>query len=750
MEPLSPQDPKNIGPWKLLNRIGAGGMGVVFYAEQKTKRVALKVVRNSFLDSPELKSRLEREVELMSQINSIRVAKVIDSGTDDAFAWVATEYINGPDLKEKVLSDGPLNRDEWFELAKGLLEALVAVHATGVIHRDIKPSNILLADSGPKLIDFGIAQVSDATSLTATGVVAGSPAWLSPEQIHGDEITAATDIFSAGSVLVFAANGKSPWGDTTSTKTPVVFNRISNEKPDLESLSFHQKKIVEPMLAKAMKSRSQAKDSLKLISEYSKIDEEARLREIKEQDRIKKQELERIKAEKIDEERIKKEQEEYERKLIIQEKQKQELRDRNREKRNQKIKDFRKILSGQIKKISIIAVVIIAVVPISYFGINSYKDQTGIFSLKNVGAKSESTTENISTSSTDNAEQINNSESSGIDLGDVQICREARFLVDGPVKITPDKGNYLRSACWGPEEQPKVGYCLGKDDGSFNFSYALYKGDKKIKTFTRRYDSTSEDKSIPCNLPSIKVKNKIEEGYLSFRLFPNTFEYIDQGNKIVWEVNGNFLPPDFQNLEDIYVTNNKFGQSCDAPGSENVVGWNADNSSKINLFCEDGIWKVNSKIPKLDQTTAKPVKVSPTPKIEKVEKDSTNVKPETVNSKTGNSKVCRTMKNVPGQDCWSEGSKIKRGPCVSKGDYVYKSEFIKDGAVVDTKSGSFTVTKETGIQTCIYGNPTVRGLESNKYPPMYFNQKNKFDSVNTVIEGNSWTHEVFDNYTWAN
>ena len=710
MEPLSPQDPKNIGPWKLLNRIGAGGMGVVFYAEQKTKRVALKVVRNSFLDSPELKSRLEREVELMSQINSIRVAKVIDSGTDDAFAWVATEYINGPDLKEKVLSDGPLNRDEWFELAKGLLEALVAVHATGVIHRDIKPSNILLADSGPKLIDFGIAQVSDATSLTATGVVAGSPAWLSPEQIHGDEITAATDIFSAGSVLVFAANGKSPWGDTTSTKTPVVFNRISNEKPDLESLSFHQKKIVEPMLAKAMKSRSQAKDSLKLISEYSKIDEEARLREIKEQDRIKKQELERIKAEKIDEERIKKEQEEYERKLIIQEKQKQELRDRNREKRNQKIKDFRKILSGQIKKISIIAVVIIVAVPISYFGINSYRDQTGIFSIKtdksNIASTSvsepspsPSTTVEAASLSTANPNSSPDAQSNA-KFSNVQICREARFTEDGYVDISENKDKFIKYACWGPDEETKVGYCLSGGTQKLTFSYSVFKKGKMVKRGVREFDASNDDKSIPCNMP---VKDNLQDpqkgtsyktkGYLSFQVIPNYFELSQDGDTIAWEIHvfSNFREADFGILED------KF--------------------------------KIIETSPKKDQSKQE-------------------VEPATKN--VSKSKVCRTMKNVRGQECWNEGSKIKTGPCVSKGDYVYKSEFIKDGAVVDTKSGSFTITKETGIQTCIYGTPAVRGMESNKYPPMYFKDKNKSDSVNTVIEGNGWTHEVFDNYTWVN
>jgi serine/threonine protein kinase len=505
----------------------------------------------------------------MSQINSIRVAKVIDSGTDDAFAWVATEYINGPDLKEKVLSDGPLNRDEWFELAKGLLEALVAVHATGVIHRDIKPSNILLADSGPKLIDFGIAQVSDATSLTATGVVAGSPAWLSPEQIHGDEITAATDIFSAGSVLVFAANGKSPWGDTTSTKTPVVFNRISNEKPDLESLSFHQKKIVEPMLVKDMKSRSQAKDLLRLISEYSKIDEEARLRNIKEQENIKKQELEQIKAEKLEEEKRKKEEEEYDKKLVIQEKKKQEVRDRNREKRNEKINHFKKILSGQIKKISIIAFVIIVAIPISYFGINSYKDQTGIFSIEtdNSNIASTSVSEPSSSPSTTIEAAALSTASPNSSSGDkanlqyknVQICREARFTEDGYVDISTNKDKFIKYACWGPEEETKVGYCLSGGTQKLSFSYNVYKKGMKVKTGVREFDASNDDKSIPCNMP---VKDNLQDpqkgtsyktkGYLSFQVIPNYFELSQDGDTIAWQIHvfSNFKEVDFGILED--------------------------------------------------------------------------------------------------------------------------------------------------------------------------------------------------------
>jgi serine/threonine protein kinase len=702
MEPLSPQDPKNIGPWKLLNRIGAGGMGVVFYAEQKTKRVALKVVRNSFLDSPELKSRLEREVELMSQINSNRVAKVIDSGTDDAFAWVATEYINGPDLKEKVLSDGPLSRDEWFELAKGLLEALVAVHATGVIHRDIKPSNILLSDSGPKLIDFGIAQVSDATSLTATGVVAGSPAWLSPEQIHGDEITAATDIFSAGSVLVFAANGKSPWGDTTSTKTPVVFNRISNEKPDLESLSFHQKKIVEPMLVKNLKSRSQAKDSLKLISEYSKIDEEARLSEIKEQERIKKQELERIKAEKLEEQKFKKEQAEYERKLVIQEKQKQELRDRNRQKRNQKIGDFRKILSDQIKKISIIAIVTIVAVPISYSGINSYRNQTGIFSIKtdksnmastSVSEPSSSPSTTVEAASLSTASPNPSSDAqSNAKFSNVQICREARFLDDGPIDISQNKDKFVKYACWGPSEKPKVGYCLKRNIGEIDIIYTLYKKNSKVKTYYAKYNSADDDQSLRCNMPGLPGQGALQEGFYTFNLFPSEFQLSEFGDKIVW-----------------YIDKSNFKKDANSDkGFEDLV-----DEFK---FIENN----------------------------NIEKNSYTEKTEAV--KSSKSKVCRNI-NGRGSGCWTEGSAVKIGPCVSTGEYWYQSEFIKDGNVFDKKIGNFTIDENNGIDDCVFGS-NKKGKESATYPPTYFDLKKQIDSVNTVIQGNGWNEYIVDYYSW--
>jgi serine/threonine protein kinase len=265
MEPLKSQDPKSIGQWKLIGRLGSGGMGIVYLAEKNIQRVALKVVQN-FMDSPEIRARLQREVELMGKIKSDRVAKVIDSDVEDEFAWIATEFIDGPDLKTYVESNGVLNEEDWIGLSLGIFQGLKDIHAEGVIHRDIKPSNILISNKGPILIDFGIAQGSDSTSLTSTGLVAGSPAWLSPEQIHGTPLTNATDLFSAGSVLHFAGSGISPWGEQTSATTPVVFNRILKGKPILSSLTENQKSLILKLLEKNPQKRISANQVLDFLN----------------------------------------------------------------------------------------------------------------------------------------------------------------------------------------------------------------------------------------------------------------------------------------------------------------------------------------------------------------------------------------------------------------------------------------------------------------------------------------------------
>jgi serine/threonine protein kinase len=262
VEPLNSKDPKSIGGFTLVGRLGKGGMGVVYLASRKSESVALKVIRDSLIDDEAEATRFSREVSALEQISSSNVARIVHAGVEKGRAWFAAEFVNGPNLSELVNDKGPLDEDQWWELARGLLNGLADVHKTGVIHRDIKPANVIIAETGPKLIDFGIAHVSDATSVTATGLVAGSPAWFSPEQIEGLELTSATDVFSAGSVLTFAATGSSPWGgETTMTKASVF--KILTSEPELSGLSPQQQSLVSLMLEKEPSGRPTAASLLK-------------------------------------------------------------------------------------------------------------------------------------------------------------------------------------------------------------------------------------------------------------------------------------------------------------------------------------------------------------------------------------------------------------------------------------------------------------------------------------------------------
>jgi serine/threonine protein kinase len=271
-------------------------MSVVYQASKnERKSVALKVIRSQYLDNQVDRSRIEREISTLTQIKSKFVCQIIDSDITEDFAWIATEYINGPDLKTKVNLDGPYGEDDWYLLSKGLLEGLKAIHAYGVIHRDIKPTNILISADGPKIIDFGIAQSSEATSLTSTGLIAGSPAWLSPEQINGDKVTYSSDIFSAGAVLNFAVSGISPWGDNTKITKDVIYNRILQKQPDLSSLSILQKSLVQQMMEKTPKSRPSADQSLIYLND--KWSEEAKLKKQLEEEEKQREKEEKQKRE---------------------------------------------------------------------------------------------------------------------------------------------------------------------------------------------------------------------------------------------------------------------------------------------------------------------------------------------------------------------------------------------------------------------------------------------------------------------
>lgn len=255
LEKLRSSDPKTIGPYELVARLGSGGMGVVFLGTLGVKRVAVKTVRSSFLDDPSLKSRFQREIENLKVMNSPRIAKFLDSSIDDDIAWHAVEFVNGPNLSELVKSEGPLPEDQWWTLAAQLIETLEYLDSLGIVHRDIKPSNIIMSERGISLIDFGISQDSDSTSITSTGMVSGSPAWLAPEQLEGTPLSSASDWFSAGSVLVFAAKGKSPWGNETSMTIPVLYQKILSAAPDYSGLTDDQRGLIENLLDPNPKNR---------------------------------------------------------------------------------------------------------------------------------------------------------------------------------------------------------------------------------------------------------------------------------------------------------------------------------------------------------------------------------------------------------------------------------------------------------------------------------------------------------------
>ena len=234
MRDLGDADPRDIGPYHLVARIGAGGMGVVYLAKDATgNQVAVKLVRAELADDPGFRARFRREVEAGQRVGGICTAKYLDADVVSERPYLVTEYVAGGNLADRVSTEGPLVGDQLVGLAVGLAEAIVAMHAAGVIHRDLKPSNVLLAPHGPKVFDFGISHAADATSLTQTGIVVGSPAWMAPEQARTGEATPAVDVFSWGATVAFAATGRSPFGEG---RPDAVIYRVVHESPDLNGV----------------------------------------------------------------------------------------------------------------------------------------------------------------------------------------------------------------------------------------------------------------------------------------------------------------------------------------------------------------------------------------------------------------------------------------------------------------------------------------------------------------------------------
>ncbi|MEY9962158.1 hypothetical protein ABIA33_000179 [Streptacidiphilus sp. MAP12-16] len=251
MEPLGAGDPRQIGAYRLLGRLGAGGMGRVYLGRTAGGRtVAVKLVRTELADDTDFRARFRQEVAAARLVGGRWTAAVLDADTESEQPWVATGYVPGPGLDAAVREFGPLPEASVQVLGVGLADSLAAVHATGLVHRDLKPSNVLLTLDGPRLIDFGIARALDAaTALTRSGYVVGSPGYMSPEQGAGEAAGAPSDVFSLGGVLAYAATGVGPFGDSVSA--PVLLYRVIHEPPRLDAMADGPlRQIVERCLAK--------------------------------------------------------------------------------------------------------------------------------------------------------------------------------------------------------------------------------------------------------------------------------------------------------------------------------------------------------------------------------------------------------------------------------------------------------------------------------------------------------------------
>jgi predicted Ser/Thr protein kinase len=243
-----PHDPAMVGSFAIQGRLGRGAMGAVYLARSPGGRlVAVKVVRDELAGDSGFRARFAREIDAARKVSGAFTAAVVDADPDAERPWLATEYLPGPTLQKAIETSGPLSPAGVQSLASGLAEALMAIHASGVVHRDLKPSNIVLTDNGPRVIDFGIARALEEASLTATGMVIGTPGYLSPEQITGTGIGPASDLFALGAVLVFAASGRGPFA----TGNPAsMLHRIVNEHPHIPPLPGPLHDVVRRCLAR--------------------------------------------------------------------------------------------------------------------------------------------------------------------------------------------------------------------------------------------------------------------------------------------------------------------------------------------------------------------------------------------------------------------------------------------------------------------------------------------------------------------
>ncbi|PKV89408.1 serine/threonine protein kinase [Streptomyces sp. TLI_146] len=248
MEPLGPDDPAGVGPYRLVAQLGSGGMGRVYLGYSPSgRKVAIKVIRPEYVQDPAFRQRFAREVIASRAVSGFFTAGVVDADPEGPRPWLATAYIPGPSLQRAVQKSGPFPERSVRALGAALVEALTAIHGASLIHRDLKPANVLLAQDGPRVIDFGISRLCEHSGLTLTGTTIGSPGYMSPEQIQGFRVEPSSDVFSLGSVLAYAATGTSTFGEAS---VPALLYRVVNEQPDLQAVPTGLRDLIGRCLAK--------------------------------------------------------------------------------------------------------------------------------------------------------------------------------------------------------------------------------------------------------------------------------------------------------------------------------------------------------------------------------------------------------------------------------------------------------------------------------------------------------------------
>ncbi|WNO62313.1 serine/threonine-protein kinase [Streptomyces sp. AM2-3-1] len=248
LQPAQPGDPRRIGPYRVVGRLGAGGMGTVYAAlDTSGVRIAVKVVHPAHAADDEFRARFRREVRLSRQVTGPCLVPVLDADTDSPVPWLATAFVPGPTLDQFLAASGALSGARLCALAAGTAAALAAVHDAGIVHRDVKPQNVILASRGPRVLDFGIAHALDGTSVTRTGVLTGTPGWISPEHYRTGAVGPEGDVFAWGALIANAATGRLPFGSGASD---AVAFRIMSAEPDLLGVPGDLLPLVEQALSK--------------------------------------------------------------------------------------------------------------------------------------------------------------------------------------------------------------------------------------------------------------------------------------------------------------------------------------------------------------------------------------------------------------------------------------------------------------------------------------------------------------------